>query len=175
MPALYRLLAIVLAFLAGVANADDPDPMGPARQEFLAAYARASATPPQPDPASDSDLLRSYPLYPYLQAVRLENRLADPAAAAEIGAFLQQHGSAPYARTLRGTWLMTLAPRRDWEPYLAAYREDVDNTAAAAELTGTHVDQVLIGTCTNGRLEDLRSAARVLKGRRRAVVLPDRG
>lgn len=44
----------------------------------------------------------------------------------------------------------------------------VDNTAPAAELAGTKVDQVLIGTCTNGRLEDLRSAARVLRGRRRA-------
>ena len=44
----------------------------------------------------------------------------------------------------------------------------VDNTAAAAELAGTRVDQVLIGTCTNGRLEDLRSAARILRGRRRA-------
>jgi 3-isopropylmalate/(R)-2-methylmalate dehydratase large subunit len=45
----------------------------------------------------------------------------------------------------------------------------VDNTATAAELKGTRVDQVLIGTCTNGRLEDLRSAARILKGRRRAA------
>ena len=45
----------------------------------------------------------------------------------------------------------------------------VDNTAAAAELRGTRVDQVLIGTCTNGRLEDLRSAARILRGRRRAA------
>jgi 3-isopropylmalate/(R)-2-methylmalate dehydratase large subunit len=43
----------------------------------------------------------------------------------------------------------------------------VDNTAPAAELAGTRVDQVLIGTCTNGRLEDLRSAARLLRGRRR--------
>ncbi len=45
----------------------------------------------------------------------------------------------------------------------------VDNTAPAAELVGTKVDQVLIGTCTNGRLEDLRAAARVLRGRRRAT------
>jgi len=44
----------------------------------------------------------------------------------------------------------------------------VDNTAPAAELKGTKVDQVLIGTCTNGRLEDLRSAARLLRGHRRA-------
>ncbi len=44
----------------------------------------------------------------------------------------------------------------------------VDNTAPAAELAGTKVDQVLIGTCTNGRLEDLSSAARILRGRRRA-------
>jgi 3-isopropylmalate/(R)-2-methylmalate dehydratase large subunit len=44
----------------------------------------------------------------------------------------------------------------------------VDNTATAAELAGTKVDQVFIGTCTNGRLEDLRSAARILRGRRRA-------
>ena len=39
------------------------------------------------------------------------------------------------------------------------------------------VDQVVIGSCTNGRIEDLRSAARVLKGRRaesfvRLLVLP---
>lgn len=44
----------------------------------------------------------------------------------------------------------------------------VDHTMPAAELEGVRVDQVLIGTCTNGRLEDLRSAARVLEGRRRA-------
>jgi 3-isopropylmalate/(R)-2-methylmalate dehydratase large subunit len=32
-------------------------------------------------------------------------------------------------------------------------------------MAGTKVDQVYIGTCTNGRIEDLRQAAAVLKGR----------
>lgn len=44
----------------------------------------------------------------------------------------------------------------------------VDNIAPAAELGDVSVDQVLIGTCTNGRLEDLRTAAEILRGRRRA-------
>jgi len=35
------------------------------------------------------------------------------------------------------------------------------------ELKGTHIDQVFIGTCTNGRLDDLRIAAGILQGRRR--------
>jgi 3-isopropylmalate/(R)-2-methylmalate dehydratase large subunit len=51
---------------------------------------------------------------------------------------------------------------------MVARPHTVDNTAPAAELKGTRVDQVLIGTCTNGRLADLRSAARLLRGRRRA-------
>ncbi len=45
----------------------------------------------------------------------------------------------------------------------------VDNVHPAAELAGTRVDQVLIGTCTNGRHDDLRAAAEVLRGRRRAA------
>ena len=43
----------------------------------------------------------------------------------------------------------------------------VDNTALAKELKGTKIDQVFIGTCTNGRLEDLKVAASVLKGKKR--------
>ncbi len=53
----------------------------------------------------------------------------------------------------------------------------VDNVAPVAEVAGTRVDQALIGTCTNGRLEDLQVAAQILRGRRiapttRLLILP---
>ncbi len=48
-------------------------------------------------------------------------------------------------------------------PLLAAPHH-VDNIISLAEVAGERMDQGLIGTCTNGRLEDLREAARVLKG-----------
>ena len=40
-----------------------------------------------------------------------------------------------------------------------------DNVKAVADMADTPVDQVYIGSCTNGRLEDLRVAAQVLKGK----------
>jgi 3-isopropylmalate/(R)-2-methylmalate dehydratase large subunit len=43
----------------------------------------------------------------------------------------------------------------------------VDNTATARELKGTKIQQVFIGTCTNGRLEDLAIASAILKGKKR--------
>jgi len=41
----------------------------------------------------------------------------------------------------------------------------VDNIRLVSELKGTKVNQVFLGSCTNGRLEDLRMAATILKGR----------
>ena len=43
----------------------------------------------------------------------------------------------------------------------------VDNTAAVGELKGTRIQQAFIGTCTNGRLEDIALAASILKGKKR--------
>ncbi len=40
-----------------------------------------------------------------------------------------------------------------------------DCVKSAKEMAGEKVDQVYIGTCTNGRIEDLRQAAEILKGR----------
>jgi len=53
----------------------------------------------------------------------------------------------------------------------------VDNVVDVAEVAGTRIDQALIGTCTNGRLEDLAVAAAILRGKRvaagtRLLVLP---
>jgi 3-isopropylmalate/(R)-2-methylmalate dehydratase large subunit len=44
----------------------------------------------------------------------------------------------------------------------------IDNTVLARELKGTRIQQVVIGTCTNGRLEDLAIAASILKGEKPA-------
>ncbi len=43
----------------------------------------------------------------------------------------------------------------------------VDNIATARSLKGTKIQQVFIGTCTNGRIEDLALAASLLRGRKR--------
>lgn len=53
----------------------------------------------------------------------------------------------------------------------------VDNTRIAAQLGNIKVDQVFIGTCTNGRIEDLRVAANILKDKKinpdvRLLVIP---
>ena len=43
----------------------------------------------------------------------------------------------------------------------------VDNTTPISEIAGMKIDQVVIGTCTNGRLEDMEVAAGILHGKRR--------
>lgn len=53
----------------------------------------------------------------------------------------------------------------------------VDNVRPLREVTGTKVHQAFLGTCTNGRLEDLAIAADIVKGRRvaegtRLLVIP---
>jgi len=45
----------------------------------------------------------------------------------------------------------------------------VDNTALAKDLNGTKIQQVVIGTCTNGRLEDMAVAASIVKGKKPAL------
>jgi len=53
----------------------------------------------------------------------------------------------------------------------------VDNVSAIEEVLGTKIHECFIGTCTNGRLEDLKIAAEILKGKKvhpdcRLIVAP---
>lgn len=53
----------------------------------------------------------------------------------------------------------------DFVPVMACPSQ-VDKIRNVSQLKGTAIDQVFIGSCTNGRLEDLQMAARVLKGKK---------
>jgi len=60
---------------------------------------------------------------------------------------------------------------------MVAKPHTVDNTASIQDVEGKKFHQGLIGTCTNGRYEDLEEAAKILKGRKihpdvRLLVLP---
>ena len=53
----------------------------------------------------------------------------------------------------------------------------VDNIKTVDQVAGTKIDQIVIGSCTNGRLDDLETAARILKGKKvarttRMLVFP---
>ncbi len=76
---------------------------------------------------------------------------------------------AAYARDLEMD-LSSLTP-------LITYGYKPDHVKTVREMTGEKVNQVYIGSCTNGRIEDLRAAAAVLKGRKiadsvRVIVSP---
>jgi 3-isopropylmalate/(R)-2-methylmalate dehydratase large subunit len=51
------------------------------------------------------------------------------------------------------------------------------NTKPASELSSIGIDQVVVGSCTNGRIEDMREAAEIIKGKKvnpnvRMIVIP---
>jgi len=90
-------------------------------------------------------------------------------AALEAFAVFQPDADAEYATVITHD-VSRLSPQ-------ATFGFKPDNVKAVAALAGTAVDQVYIGSCTNGRISDLRVAAAVLKGRRvndkvRVIVSP---
>jgi 3-isopropylmalate/(R)-2-methylmalate dehydratase large subunit len=76
---------------------------------------------------------------------------------------------AEYAETLEVD-VSSLTPQ-------VTYNFKPDQVKDVSEMEGTPVDQVYIGSCTNGRIEDLRDAVKILKGRKlangvRGIVTP---
>jgi len=64
----------------------------------------------------------------------------------------------------------------DLEPQVAC-PSSVDNVKPVSKVVGVKIDQAFIGSCTNGRLEDLRLASGILKGKKvkdgvRLLVIP---
>jgi len=60
---------------------------------------------------------------------------------------------------------------------MVACPHTVDNVKPLSEVRGTPIDQAFLGTCTNGRLDDLAAAAAVLEGRKiksgkRLIIIP---
>jgi len=62
-------------------------------------------------------------------------------------------------------------------PLMVAKPHLPSNTQSADELSSVKIDQVVIGSCTNGRIADLRQAASILRGKKvhpdvRCIILP---
>ena len=65
------------------------------------------------------------------------------------------------------------------DPQLAC-PHTVDNVKSIQEVAGRQVNQIVIGSCTNGRLDDIQIAARILEGKKvarnvRMLVFPASG
>lgn len=83
--------------------------------------------------------------------------------------FFQSDPDAVYARTI--TYDVSVIEPQVAFPHLP------ENTRPVTRAADIRIDQAVIGSCTNGRIEDLRTAAGLLKGRRvdrrvRLIVIP---
>jgi len=89
--------------------------------------------------------------------------------SSRAGSFIQSDPEAGYAEEIHVD-LDTLEPQ-------VALPHSPDNVRPVSEIGSVRLDQVFLGSCTNGRLEDLREAAEVLRGNRvakstRFIVIP---
>ncbi len=104
-------------------------------------------------------------------------------AGAKCGLFVPDDKTCDYCKIDYNDEIKSLAPDDDatYSKVMRYRAEDivpvmacpslVDNIHPVSELVGTKVDQVFLGSCTNGRLEDLHTAATILKGKHVAPYL----
>jgi 3-isopropylmalate/(R)-2-methylmalate dehydratase large subunit len=130
----------------------------------------------------------------YLQALPMHERIIFANMSTEIGAKCGL--MAPDERTIRfletetkarGPFEMITPVNPHYERIIevevekigpqVACHPDVDHVRALEQVEGLSIDEVFIGTCTNGRYEDLEIAAQILKGNRvspftRTIITP---
>lgn len=110
-------------------------------------------------------------------------------AGAKNGIFLVDDITLDYVKEHSTKEYKVYTPDEDAE-YDAVYEIDLgsirptisfphlpDNTRTIDEAKGVNIDQVVIGSCTNGRISDLRVAAKILEGKKvdkkvRAIIFP---
>ncbi len=98
--------------------------------------------------------------------------LRDEAGVLEPIPCVQPDADATYVRTVEID-VSTLEPQ-------VACPHTVDNVKMLSEVVGTKIHQVVIGSCTNGRLDDLAAAADIVRGKKvapgtRMLVFPASG
>lgn len=128
-----------------------------------------------------------------IAAMDIDDRMTISNHAAELGAkaalleadektfaWLKAHG-AQAPRPVKADADATYTQRIELDaaalPPQVARRHRIDDVVGVPEAAGQKIDFALIGTCTNGRLDDIRQAAAILKGRRiargvRMIVTP---
>ena len=100
-------------------------------------------------------------------------------ADAKVKGYLAQHGRGaeylPLYADRAATYAQEVQMQVDAVVPMIAKPHRVDNVVPVTDLEGEEIDQVCLGSCTNGRIEDLRVAASILDGKRskaRLVVYP---
>jgi 3-isopropylmalate/(R)-2-methylmalate dehydratase large subunit len=125
---------------------------------------------------------------PVFQRLTIANMAIE--AGAKVGLFPSDSMTRKYLHSMgRKSVYSTLEPDADatYEKVInidaeklvpvVAKPHTVDNVAPASDLINVAINQVFIGTCTNGRIEDMQEAAAILKGKKvhpkvRMVVCP---
>lgn len=131
----------------------------------------------------------------YIEGLSMSRRILFSNMSAEMGAkcgliaadettlqYLREHTEirtevGPIAPTADAVYERTVTVRADQLTPMVARNPRPDDGVPIAEVAGLPIDQVFIGTCTNGRLEDLTAAANILRGRQvnrftRTIVTP---
>lgn len=110
-------------------------------------------------------------------------------AGAKFGVFLPDRNLENWLTKITNKHYKTVKPDKEAE-YQSVFEYDLskitpvvakpsspDNLAHIEEVEGLNIDQAFLGSCTNGRMEDLRIAARIMKGKKinpniRMIITP---